>query len=138
MGIQFSKMRASRASTASTTSAATNVSSAASVASSMATAHSGLAEARAAGNKHFERGAKLKEQIRREAREEKARERRALKEKAFKESPQALEGIVPEPDSAGSLARKRSAHLGGSGMAGSQPDVDVAHPCCPDYSMQLV
>ena len=44
-------------------------------------ARSGMLEAKAAGNKHFERGAQLKAQLRREAKEEK-------KERA-------LRGILP-------------------------------------------
>ena len=111
----------------------------------MKMAQSAMLEARAAGNKHFERGAKLKAQIQREAKEDKARERKALRKKTFKESPQALQGIVPEAtlqetsDSARSLPRKRSVHFRErSETEGSLPDVEVAHPCCPDYSTQLV
>lgn len=103
----------------------------------MKMAQSGLMEARAVGNKHFERGAKLKAQMKREAREDQAKERRALKQKASKESPQALQGIVPEPDSASTLTRKKSVRERAE-SAGSQPDVEVTHPCCPDHSMRLV
>ena len=97
----------------------------------MKTARTGMLEARAAGSKHFERGAKLKAQMQREAREEKATERKAMKQKASKEG---LQGIVPEPtlqDPARALTRKKSVHFG------ERPEVEVAHPCCPDHSVHL-
>ena len=80
----------------------------------MKMARSGMLEARAAGNKHFERGAQLKAQLRREAKEEKAKEQKASK--AFKESPKVL-GILPS-------VREEAA-------------VEVPHPCCPEF-MEVV